>query len=374
MVETSEEEDNFPSMESVTPQSKIDTIYQSKTEKRIRKICFELLDLKDAVENLCKEAIEVINVEERSHLELKRSVEGSTAESSFKSALLKSKSMLENQLIEISQQPSVGILELKKVLSSLLKLGKEWKIESLARLAKENAPSSEMASALRAASVCVQASLNHYSTLNSQGLQLSKFLLVLLHPYVEEVLELNCRRARRVVLDLVGGDESITLSPQFASPLSTFATSSDTMFFYCDMRFIFVVNEIVEQLTHLVILHFGGNILMRIAHLFDKQIYLDGKVEDLIWDSDHLPSLPFQALFGKLQQLSAVVGDILLGREKIHKVLLARLTETVVMWLSDEQEFWGVLKHNSAPLQPAGLQQLILDMHFIVEIARFAVY
>ncbi|KAL2466201.1 Exocyst complex component EXO84C [Abeliophyllum distichum] len=261
----------------------------------------------DSDDSDIEEAIEVINVEERSHPELKRSVEGSTAESLFKSALLKSKSMLENQLIEISQQPSVGILELKKVLSSLLKLGKEWKIESLARLVKENAPSSETASALRAASVCVQASLNHYSTLNSQGLQLFKFLLVLLHPYVEEVLELNCRRARRVVLDLVGGDESITLSPQFASPLSTFATSSDTMHY-----------------------------------------------------------------LGSLQQLSAVVGDILLGREKIQKVLLARLTETVVMWLSDEQEFWGVLEHNSAPLQPAGLQQLILDMHFIVEIARFA--
>ncbi|KAL2494066.1 Exocyst complex component EXO84C [Forsythia ovata] len=665
MVESSEEEDDFPSMESVTPQSKIDTIYQSKTEKGIRKICFELLDLKDAVENLCsntltkysaflrlsdevvemkhelnelqkhisaqgilvqdlmggvcreleewsrtggdiqevqeslceindvvsievddqrmqflehidillaehkiEEAIEVIEAEERSHPELKGSGEGSAAESSFKSALLKSKTMLENQLIEISQQPSVGILELKKVLSGLLKLGKgplahqiflksygsrlqrsiedflalcpcypetysatlsnlvfsmislttkesglmfgdnlvysnrivqwaEWEIESLARLVKENAPSSETASALRAASVCVQASLNHCSTLSSQGLQLSKLLLVLLQPYVEEVLELNFRRARRVVLDLLGGDESTPLSPRFASPLSTFATSSDTMLVDCGMRFVFVVKEIVEQLTHLVILHFGGNILMRIAQLFDKyvdflikaltgpseddnltelkepvpykaetdsqqlallgtaftiaeellpmvvsriwnvlneskeagivladnilpagnnsldpkdwrrqlqysldklrdhfcrqyvlsfiysrdgetrlggQIYLDGKGEDLIWDSDPLPSLPFQALFGKLQQLAAVAGDILLGREKIQKVLLARLTETVVMWLSDEQEFWGVLEHDSAPLRPVGLQQLILDMHFTVEIARFAGY
>lgn len=32
-MESSEEEDDFPSIESVTPQSKIDTIYQSKTEK-----------------------------------------------------------------------------------------------------------------------------------------------------------------------------------------------------------------------------------------------------------------------------------------------------------------------------------------------------
>lgn len=53
-----------------------------------------------------------------------------------------------------------------------------------------------------------------------------------------------------------------------------------------------------------------------------------------------------------------MAGDVLLGREKIQKVLLARLTETVVMWLSDEQEFWSVLEDESAPLQPLGLQQV----------------
>ncbi|KAL7131281.1 hypothetical protein ABFS83_13G187800 [Erythranthe nasuta] len=664
MVESSEEEDDFPSMETVTPQSKIDTIYQSKTEKGIRKICFELLDLKDAVENLCsntrtkylaflrltdevvemkhelnelqkhisaqgilvqdlmggvsqelekwsctdgdvlqsddssqtrdiddiflpevedkklqflehvdvllaehkiEEAIDAIDAEERNQPELKSGDSTTDESSSFKSALLRRKGMLENQLIEISQQPSVGILELKKVLSGLLKLGKgplahqiflksygsrlqrsiedflalcpcypetysatlsnlvfsmislatkesgvmfgdnpvysnrivqwaEWEIESLVRLVKENAPPSETSSALRAASVCVQASLNHCAALEAQDLKLTKLLLVLLQPYIEEVLELNFRRARKVVLDLVVDEEDMPLSPRFASPLSTFATSSDRMLVDCGMRFIFAVKEIVEQLTRLVILHFGGNILTRISQLFDKyievviksitgpteddnltelkepvhfkaetdsqqlallgtaftiaeellpmvvsriwnvlndskeavadngmpptnssfdpkdwrrqlqhsldklrdhfcrqyvlsfiysrdgetrldaQIYVGGKGQDLLWNSDPLPSLPFQALFGKLQQLAAVAGDVLLGREKIQKVLLARLTETVVMWLSDEQEFWGVLEHNSAPLRPVGLQQLVLDMHFTVEIARFAGY
>ncbi|KAL6502213.1 hypothetical protein OROHE_024806 [Orobanche hederae] len=668
MVESSDEEDDYPSMESVTPQSKIDTIYQSKTEKGIRKICFELLDLKDAVENLCsnthtkylaflrlsdevvetkhelnelqkhisaqgilvqdlisgvsqelqewshagenaqeaeddsqtrdikdifstevedhwmhflehvdvllaehkiEEAIDAIDAEERNHPDQKVLGDSIVNEGSlFKSALLRRKAMLENQLVEISQQPSVSVQELKKVLSGLLKLGKgplahqiflksygsrlqrsiedflalcpcypetysatlsnlvfstislatkesgvmfgdnpvysnrivqwaEWEIESLIRLVKENAPPSETYSALRAASVCVQASLNHCTALETQDLKLTKLLLVLLQPYIEEVLELNFRRARKVVLDLDGGEDSMPLSPRFASPLSTFATSSDRMLVDCGMRFIFVVKEIVDQLTRLVILHFGGNILTRIAQLFDKyvevliksltgpteddnltelkepvpfkaetdsqqlallgtaftiaeellpmvvsriwnvlnenkeagsglannvlppvnntvdpkdwrrqlqhsldklrdhfcrqyvlsfiysrdgetrlgaQIYLGGKGQDLIWNADPLPSLPFQALFGKLQQLAAVAGDVLLGREKIQKVLLARLTETVVMWLSDEQEFWGVLEHDSAPLRPLGLQQLVLDMHFTVEIARFAGY
>ncbi|KAL8508469.1 hypothetical protein ACS0TY_018918 [Phlomoides rotata] len=668
MVESSEEEDDFPSMESVTPQSKIDTAYQSKTEKGIRKICFELLDLKDAVENLCsntrtkylaflrlsdevvemkhelndiqkhisaqgilvqdlmsgvsheleewsraggdalqpddnpqthefddifstevedrrmqflehvdvllaehkiEEAIDAIDVEERNHPELKGPGDSATDEgSSFKAALFKRKVLLENHLIEISKQPSVGIRVLKKILSSLQKLGKdslahqiflksygsrlqrsiedflalcpcypetysatlsnlvfsmislatkesgamfgdnpvysnkivqwaEWEIESLVRLVKENAPPSETSSALRAASVFVQASLNHCSALEAQDLKLTKLLLVLLQPYVEEVLELNFRRARKVVINLVGSDEIMPLSPRFASPLSTFSPSSDRMLVDCGMRFIFAVKEIVEQLTRLTILHFGGNILTRISQLFDKyvqvliksltgpteddnltelkesvpfkaetdsqqlallgtaftiaeellpmvvsriwnvlseskeagngvadnllpttnssidpkewrrqlqhsldklrdhfcrqyvltfiysrdgearldaQIYLGGEEQDLIWDSDPLPSLPFQALFGKLQQLATVAGDVLLGKDKIQKVLLARLTETVVMWLSDEEEFWGILEHDSAPLRPIGLQQLMLDMHFTVEIARFAGY
>lgn len=264
-------------------------------------------------EHKIEEAIDVIDAEERNETELKGSGEIVVDEgSSFKSALMKRKAMLESQLIEISMQPLVGILELKKVLSGLLKLGKgpmahqiflksygsrlqrsiedfltlcpcypetysatlsnlvfsmislatkesglmfgdnpvysnrivqwaKWEIESLVRLVKENAPPSETSSALRAASVCVQASLNHCSALEAQDLKLTELLLVLLQPYLEEVLELNFQRARRVVLDLDGGEEKIPLSPRFASPLSTFATSSDRMLVDCGMRFIFVV-------------------------------------------------------------------------------------------------------------------------------------
>lgn len=60
-----------------------------------------------------------------------------------------------------------------------------------------------------------------------------------------------------------------------------------------------------------------------------------------------------------------MAGDVLLGKEKIQKILLARLTETVVMWLSDEQEFWGVLEDKSAPLLPLGLHQVLSTLHYI---------
>ncbi|XP_043689696.1 exocyst complex component EXO84C isoform X2 [Telopea speciosissima] len=662
-MESSEEDDDFPAHEWITPQSKIDAIYQSNTEKGIRKICCELLDLKDAVDNLCgnmqskysaflriseevvemeqelidlqkhisaqgilvqdlmsgvcreleewsqsnqdmneseqdqkvlevqdslpnemedqkqtflenldilmaehklEESVEALVSEERSCPELNGAGDASSNKtSSYKSAFLKRKAMLEDQLIEITEQPSASVVELKKAFSGLLKLGKgplahqlflkafgsrllknieaflpscsiypetcsatlsklvfsaislttkesglifgddplytnrvvqwaEWELESFVRLVKENAPSSETTSALRAASICVQASLSYCSMLESQGLKLSKLLLVLLRPYVEEVFEMNFRRARRMVLDLVGNDETFPLSPQFASPLSAVASSSNNLLTESGMRLMFIVNDIVEQLTLPVISHFGVTVLTRISQLFDKyvdalikalpgpsedehlmeqrevihfraetdaeqltllgtaftvadellpmavsriwstpnennetgsgsaenivlsvsntiefkdwrrhlqhsldklrdhfcrqyvlnfiysregntrldaRIYLDGKGEDLFWDSDALPTLPFQALFGKLQQLATVAGDVLLGREKIQKILLARVTETVVMWLSDEKEFWDVFEDGSASLKPLGLQQLVLDMHFIVEIA-----
>ncbi|KAI8010560.1 Exocyst complex component EXO84C [Camellia lanceoleosa] len=68
----------------------------------------------------------------------------------------------------------------------------------------------------------------------------------------------------------------------------------------------------------------------------DAQIYLHGKGDDPIWDSN-LPSLPFQALFGKLQQLATVAGDV------------------------------GCFCSSSAI-------RVAADMHFTVEIARFAGY
>ncbi|KAM1301403.1 hypothetical protein ACFX2H_012444 [Malus domestica] len=52
-MESSENDDDFPLIENITSQSKVDYLYQSHTEKGIRKLCSELLDLKDAVENLC---------------------------------------------------------------------------------------------------------------------------------------------------------------------------------------------------------------------------------------------------------------------------------------------------------------------------------
>ncbi|KAL6856043.1 hypothetical protein ACP4OV_018845 [Aristida adscensionis] len=661
MESSSEEEleEDFPGHEWITPQSSINAVYQSETEKGIRKICSELLELKDAIENLCgnmqskylaflriseevveaeqelielqkhvsaqgilvqdlmsgvcreldiwhkstkeevttekdfqaeldeilsvdspdpkaifldkldvllaehkmEEAVLALEAEEKKHLVTDDSGKESNSEiSAFKTALFKRKSILETQLVRYSEQPALSITELRKSLSGLIKIGKgslahqillkasgsrlqksveaflpncsiytetysaklsqlvfsaivkvlketntlfgdvsmntnriiqwaEFEIETYARLVKENSPLLESVSALRSACICIQTSLNHCSYLESHGLKFSKLLLILLRPYVEEVLEQNFRRVRRKVVDSARNDDVLLLTPQEGSPLSG-PVAANIMLTSSGKKFMSIVNDILDQVTPMTIVHFGGTILNKFLQLFnryvetlikvlpgpseddnlleskepiefkaesdaqqlaligtayviadellpaavskffdiqtekkrtgvsseghgsgsiysieykewkrhlqqsleklrdhfclqsvlsfiymegksrlDARMYLERKSDDLLFDSGPLPSLPFQALFGRLQQLASVAGDVLLGKERTQKVLLSRLTETVVIWLSNEQEFWDVFEDQSVQLLPSGLQQLILDMHFIVEIA-----
>ncbi|KAF8390921.1 hypothetical protein HHK36_023220 [Tetracentron sinense] len=524
-MESSDEEDDFPSREWITPQSKIDSIYQSNSEKNytmcriseeVAEMEHELIELQkhvsaqgilvqDLMTGVCREleewnqanrdthetqpdpqicelqdplpneiedhkttflenidvllaehkveeAVDALDTEERSSLELNGSgIASSTEASSYKPAFLKRKAMLEDQLVEITEQPSVGIVELKKALSFLLKLGKgpsahqlllkaygsrlrksiesflpscsiypetysatlsklvfsvisltakesglifgdtpvytnkivqwaEWELESFVQLVKENAPSSETVSALRAASICVQASLSHCSMLESQGLKLSKLLMVLLHPYIEEVLEMNFRRARRMVFDLAENDGTLPLSPRFVSPLSAFATSSDSVLIDYGTRFMFIVKDIVEQLTLVAISHFGGAILTRISQLFDK--YVDALIKALPGPSEddnlmeHKEVIPCRAETDA-QQL-ALLGSAFTVADELLPMAVSRIwstqneskepgsgaTENIVPTLSNTIEFkdWRRhLQHSLDKLRDHFCRQYVLN-------------
>lgn len=280
------------------------------TEADDHKIFLDKIDVLIA-EHKVEEALEALDAEERNSPDLKSSGDTSSTEG-YRSAFLKRKAVLEDQLVEITGQPFISFLELQKALTGLLKLGKgplahqlllkfygsrlqksiealfpscsvcpktypatlsklifstislatlksglifgdnpvytnrvvqwaEWEIEYFVRSVKENAPSSETASALGAASICVQASLSYSLMLEKQGLKLSKLILVLLRPFIEEVLELNFRRARKFVLDLVVADECMSFSPRFAPPLSAFTTSSEGVLVDSGIRFMCIV-------------------------------------------------------------------------------------------------------------------------------------
>ncbi|KAG8080064.1 hypothetical protein GUJ93_ZPchr0007g4577 [Zizania palustris] len=441
MESSSEEEleEDFPGHEWITPQSSIRAAYQSQTEKGIRKICSELLELKDAIETcvgICSpnttlsseylrrfqgkfsgqyrhfacgaqidEALLALETEEKKYIAKDDSGKESDAEiSAHKTAIIKRKSILEDQLVRYSEQPSLSITDLRKSLSGLIKIGKE-------------------------------------------------------------VIDLNFRRLRRKIVDSAKNDDILLPTPQEGSRLSS-AVAPNIMLTSSGKKFMSIVNDVLDQVTPMTIVHFGASdddnlveskepiefkaesdaqqiqligtaytvadelLPAAVSKFFDIQtekkgiggsgeglgsrsiysieykewkrnlqhsldklrdyfclqyvlsfIYLEGKsrldarmylelkTDDLLWESDPSPSLPFQALFVKLRQLASVAGDVLLGKERIQKVLLSRLTETVVMWLSNEQEFWDVFEDESIQLRPSGLQQLILDMHFVVEIA-----
>ncbi|RDX78413.1 Exocyst complex component EXO84A, partial [Mucuna pruriens] len=93
-------------------------------------------------------------------------------------------------------------------------------------------------------------------------------------------------------------------------------------------------------------------------------IYLgmDGNVEQPEW----FPSPIFQVIFAKLSEVASIAADVFVGRERFATVLLMRLAETVILWLSDDQAFWEEIETGPTPLGPFGLQQLYLDMQFVM--------
>ncbi|OIV93109.1 hypothetical protein TanjilG_20771 [Lupinus angustifolius] len=89
---------------------------------------------------------------------------------------------------------------------------------------------------------------------------------------------------------------------------------------------------------------------------------LDAKEEQPEW----FPSPIFQELFAKLTRVASITTDMFVGRDRFATVLLMRLAETVVLWLSDDQAFWDEVETGPTPLGPLGLQQLYLDMQFVM--------
>ncbi|KAD6794820.1 hypothetical protein E3N88_05716 [Mikania micrantha] len=97
----------------------------------------------------------------------------------------------------------------------------------------------------------------------------------------------------------------------------------------------------------------------------DMYINMDGSVEEIEW----FPSPIFQELYSKLYRMSAIAAEMFAGRERFSTMLLMRLTETVILWLSEEPTFWEDIEEGPTPLGPLGLQQFYLDMKFVISFA-----
>lgn len=102
------------------------------------------------------------------------------------------------------------------------------------------------------------------------------------------------------------------------------------------------------------------------------EVYLN--LSNNVDDLEPMPSPIFQELFFRLNKLSHIAADVLVGRERTTLLLFQRLVETFVIWLSDDQDFWEDIEDGPNPLGQAGLQQFVLDMQFIIQIASHGRY
>ncbi|CAK9146065.1 unnamed protein product [Ilex paraguariensis] len=94
----------------------------------------------------------------------------------------------------------------------------------------------------------------------------------------------------------------------------------------------------------------------------DMYIDMDGNVDEIEW----FPSPIFQDLYAKLNRIATIAAEMFVGRERFATALLMRLTETVIVWLSEDQSFWDDIEEGTRPLGPLGLQQFYLDMKFVI--------
>ncbi|KAF8708494.1 hypothetical protein HU200_029857 [Digitaria exilis] len=85
----------------------------------------------------------------------------------------------------------------------------------------------------------------------------------------------------------------------------------------------------------------------------EMYINMDNTVEDPEW----VPSLIFQELYGKLNKMASIAAEMFVGRERFATLLMMRLTETVMLWLSEDQSFWEEIEEGPRALGPLGLQQ-----------------
>lgn len=94
----------------------------------------------------------------------------------------------------------------------------------------------------------------------------------------------------------------------------------------------------------------------------EMYINMDGNADEIDW----FPSPIFQELYSKLNIVSSLAADMFVGRERFATLLLMRLTETVILWLSEDQSFWDDIEEGPRPLGSLGIQQFYLDMKFVL--------
>lgn len=73
-----------------------------------------------------------------------------------------------------------------------------------------------------------------------------------------------------------------------------------------------------------------------------------------------------QELFLKLTRMASIATDMLVGRERFATLLLMRLSDTVILWLSEDQAFWEEIEAGQVALGAFGLRQVDLFLRKVL--------
>ncbi|KAL0357974.1 UNVERIFIED_CONTAM: Exocyst complex component EXO84A [Sesamum calycinum] len=261
---------------------------------------------------------------------------------------MENRQKLADQLAESTCQPSINGFELRSSVQAMKQLGDgprahtaandslaifsdepaftselvTWAVNqthAFAQLVKKNVVAAPAASGcLRIVAESVHICLEHCLLLEDRGLALCPTLLKIFKPYLEQALTANLKRIELCTAAIAASDNWSLTYPPVAG--RSWGGSAGTT---------------------------GGSQqkLSSSAHRFNTMI---------------------QELFVKLTRLASIASDVFVGRERFATILLMRLTETVILWFSEDQNFWEELEAGQRILGPLGLQQFYLDMEFVI--------
>ncbi|KAG6555988.1 hypothetical protein Mapa_001928 [Marchantia paleacea] len=107
----------------------------------------------------------------------------------------------------------------------------------------------------------------------------------------------------------------------------------------------------------------------------ETYLRLDLEVDENTWHQEPMPTRTFQAFFVKITTINQIASELLAGRERMISLLCMRLSETFVYCLSNVEDFWDLIEEGGErAIGPVGLQQFILDMQFVMQIAAYGRY
>ncbi|KAM7486905.1 hypothetical protein LguiA_002914 [Lonicera macranthoides] len=301
----------------------------------------------------------------------------------------------------------------ERAYSSELVMWATKQTEVFALLVKRHVLASSAAGGgLRAAAECVQIALGHCSLLEARALALCPVLLKLFRPSVEQALDANIKPSGASLGTLTAHHHKLSSSAlrlnitvqdffEDVGPLLGMQLGGKTLeeaqLIALLANASFLADDLLpraamklapfsqanykddpcrrpadRQNRHSERREWKKRLVGSVDSHLSAEMYLniDGNADEIEW----LPSPIFQEVYAKLNRMATIAADMFIGRERFATLLLMRLTETVFLWLSEDQTFWDDIEEGPMPLGPLGFQQFYLDMKFVIYFASQGCY